>query len=81
VALPDPTFDQVALADLRAKGVTCRSCEHWVYVGKGGQGIDGACEIDRPSFPRVCRFYEYCPGSDQDIDHDHDRYEEVRRSK
>ena len=72
MALPDPTFDQVALADLRAKGVTCRSCEHWTMDG---------CEIDRPSFPRVCRFYEYCPGSDQDIDHDHDRYEEVRRSK
>ena len=61
MALPDPTFDIVALNDLRAKGVTCRSCEHWTM---------GGCEIDRPSFPNVCRLYEYEPGSDQNCDRD-----------
>ena len=61
MALPDPTFDTVALADLRAKGVTCRSCEHWTMDG---------CEIDRPSFPRVCRRYEYMPGTDEFLDHE-----------
>src|SRR5690606_18485816 len=76
MALPDPTFDQVALADLRAKGVTCRSCEHWTARGFSRRGIDGECELDRPSFPRVCRFYEYEPGSDETIDH-----EEVRQSR
>lgn len=71
MALPDPTFDHVALADLRAKGVTCRSCEHWMPRSRTrSRGVDGECEINRPSFPRVCRLYEYEPGSDELIDHD-----------
>ena len=61
--LSDPTFDIVALEDLRAKGVTCRSCEHWM--------LDD-CEIGRPSYPRVCRFYEYTPGSDAGVEHESD---------
>ena len=61
--LSDPTFDTVGLADLRAKGVTCRSCERWMPDG---------CEIGRPSYPRVCRFYEYLPGSDAGVEHESD---------
>ena len=81
MALPDPTFDNIALKDLRAKGVTCRSCEHWIYVGRGDRsarsarsvnGTDGMCEISRPSFPRVCRLYQYMPGSDELIDQEED---------
>lgn len=59
--MKDATFDAVALAELRAKGVTCRSCEHWSEQG---------CKIERPSFPRVCRRYEYEPGSDETVQPD-----------
>lgn len=56
--MTDPTFDAVALAELREKGITCRSCEHWTPKG---------CKIDQPQFPRVCRRYEYEPGTDEDV--------------
>ena len=49
----NPTFDAVALKELRTKGYTCRSCRH---VGKR------RCLIDQPSFPRVCRRFEHSPG-------------------
>ncbi len=62
--LANPTFEQVALDELRAKGITCRSCEYWTFDG---------CEINRPSFPRVCRSYEYMPGTDEGLENEEDQ--------
>ncbi len=52
----DPTFDAVFLREIRTKGYTCRSCEHWTNRG---------CEINRPTFPEVCRRFSYAPGVDE----------------
>ena len=66
----NPTFDTIAVKELHAKGYTCRSCEHWTMNG---------CEIGRPSFPKVCRLYEYCPGVDEPIDHERNHEEDKPR--
>ncbi len=63
----NPTYEQVAFADAVAKGVTCRSCEHWRRDDLLRNTRDEYCYLNKQSFPDICRWYEYMPGTDQDL--------------
>ncbi len=69
----NPTYEDIAFADAKAKGITCRSCEHWrrhEQLDRENHEYLEYCYLKKRSFPRICRFYEYEPGSDEGVENE-----------